>query len=276
MRICVAHETVYRYERPAKSVIQTLRLTPRSHDGQHVVRWRIDVDQDVRLSQSEDAFGNISHAFTAIGSIESLRVRVEGEVETHDNAGVLHGVIERFPVALYLRDTDLTQADAPIRDFAHRSAGTAGGGLAACHALMQAIHDRIEVSGDPKQPAVGLTQAFAAGSGVAQDASYDNFIPTAATTQVARRVDWDLSGTVREDVTQTGLADSMDAVARMPRVGGHRLLAPRSATGTTLLFIPSDDVCDRADASSHSWAEGRVFTIRVSPEPQHDLLGSGT
>ncbi|MBP0578807.1 transglutaminase family protein [Labrys sp. LIt4] len=172
MRICVAHETVYRYERPAKSVIQTLRLTPRSHDGQHVVRWRIDVDQDVRLSQSEDAFGNISHAFTAIGSIESLRVRVEGEVETHDNAGVLHGVVERFPVSLYLRDTGLTQADASIQDFASRSAAAAGGGLAACHALMQAIHDRVEVSRDPKQPAAGLIEALATGSGVAQDASH--------------------------------------------------------------------------------------------------------
>lgn len=202
MRICVAHETVYRYERPAKSVIQTLRLTPRSHDGQHVVRWRIDVDQDVRLSQSEDAFGNISHAFTAIGSIESLRVRVEGEVETHDNAGVLHGVVERFPVALYLRDTDLTQADASIQDFARRSAGAAEGGLAVCHALMQAIHERVEVNPDPKQPAAGLTQAFAAGSGVAQDVSH-LFIACARTLGLPARY---VSGLLWQPPTQQGNA----------------------------------------------------------------------
>ena len=72
MRIRIAHETVYRYETPAKSVIQTLRLTPRSHDGQHVIGWRIDVDQDVKLSEVEDAFGNITHVFSAVGSIESL------------------------------------------------------------------------------------------------------------------------------------------------------------------------------------------------------------
>ena len=43
MRIQISHETVYRYEEPARSVIQTLRLTPRNHEGQYVENWRIDV-----------------------------------------------------------------------------------------------------------------------------------------------------------------------------------------------------------------------------------------
>ena len=49
MRICVAHETVYRYDTPSSGVIQTLRLTPRNHTGQYVVDWRIDVSADCRL-----------------------------------------------------------------------------------------------------------------------------------------------------------------------------------------------------------------------------------
>ena len=43
MRIRIAHSTVYRYDPPASGAIQVLRLTPRNHDGQYVVRWRIDV-----------------------------------------------------------------------------------------------------------------------------------------------------------------------------------------------------------------------------------------
>ena len=43
MRLRIAHRTVYRYDPPAAGVIQMLRLTPRNHDGQYVVRWRIDV-----------------------------------------------------------------------------------------------------------------------------------------------------------------------------------------------------------------------------------------
>jgi transglutaminase-like putative cysteine protease len=169
MRIRVAHETTYRYERPAKSVIQTLRLTPRSHDGQHVARWRIDIDQDVRLTVTEDAFGNITHAFTATGNIETLHVRVEGEVETHDHAGVLHGVIERFPVSLYLRDTDLTTANEQIRRFAQQVAGDEESPLAASHALMEAIHDHVEVIADPKHPAIAIAETFSGRRGIGQD-----------------------------------------------------------------------------------------------------------
>ena len=35
MRIRITHETVYRYETPAKSAMQIVRLTPRNHDGQY-------------------------------------------------------------------------------------------------------------------------------------------------------------------------------------------------------------------------------------------------
>ena len=55
MRLRISHLTSYRYEAPAKSVIQMLRLTPRNHDGQYVVDWRIDVSADCRLDAQEDA-----------------------------------------------------------------------------------------------------------------------------------------------------------------------------------------------------------------------------
>ena len=80
MRIRVVHRTTYCYDTPATGVIQMLRLTPRNHDGQYVVNWRIDVSADCRLDQHEDAFGNICHAFTAEGPFSELTVSVEGVV----------------------------------------------------------------------------------------------------------------------------------------------------------------------------------------------------
>ena len=74
MRIRISHETVYRYEEPPRGVIQTLRLTPRNHDGQYVENWRIDVSENCQLDQHEDAFGNITHVFTAEGPLSELRV----------------------------------------------------------------------------------------------------------------------------------------------------------------------------------------------------------
>ena len=43
MRLRISHSTTYRYEPPATGVIQILRMTPGSHDGQYVAEWQIDV-----------------------------------------------------------------------------------------------------------------------------------------------------------------------------------------------------------------------------------------
>jgi transglutaminase-like putative cysteine protease len=172
MRIRVAHETIYRYDLPAKSVIQTLRLTPRSHHGQHVIQWRIDIDQDVKLTEIEDAFGNIGHVFSAVGSIESLSVAVEGEVETHDQAGVLRGVIERFPPSLYLRETPLSAPDAALRAFAQDAAPGSASTLSVCHGLMGAIHEAMAFDTDPTHAATTAAEAFALRRGVCQDLTH--------------------------------------------------------------------------------------------------------
>src|SRR5437773_12291613 len=118
MRIQISHLTNYRYDAPATGSIQMLRLTPRNHDGQYVARWRIDVSTDCRLDQHEDAFGNITHAFTADGPFSELSVAVEGEVETRDTQGIVRGTVERFPPSFYLRETVLTSPDAAITCFA--------------------------------------------------------------------------------------------------------------------------------------------------------------
>ena len=80
MRIRISHATSYVYDTPAANVTQVLRLTPRNHDGQYVTDWRLDLSEDCRLHQHEDAFGNITHSFTAEGPLDRLTVAVEGEV----------------------------------------------------------------------------------------------------------------------------------------------------------------------------------------------------
>src|SRR5260370_975510 len=64
MRLRIAHSTTYRYEPPATGVIQILRMTPGSHDGQYVAEWQIDVSTDSRLDVHPDAFGNVTHVLT--------------------------------------------------------------------------------------------------------------------------------------------------------------------------------------------------------------------
>ena len=167
MRICVSHQTTYRYDAPAGSVIQMLRLTPRNHEGQYVVRWRIDVSADCRLDQHEDAFGNITHAFTAEGPFGELTVAVEGEVETRDTQGVVRGAVERFPPSLYLRETPLTNPDANIAAFAAASRAAASGSvLSLLHHMLARLHREMTFDSATTQTTTPAAAAFALKHGV--------------------------------------------------------------------------------------------------------------
>jgi len=154
-------------------VIQMLRLTPRNHDGQYVARWRIDVSTDCRLDQHEDAFGNLTHAFSTEGPFSELVVTVEGEVETRDTQGIMRGTVERFPPSLYLRTTALTTPDAGIAAFAAASRdATEGNVLNLLHHMLERLHDDVAYDTDPTHAATTAAEAFALKRGVCQDLTH--------------------------------------------------------------------------------------------------------
>lgn len=170
MRLRIAHSIVRRYEPPAASAIQVLRLTPRNHEGQYVIDWRIDVSADAKLVGHEDAFGNITHVFTADGPLGELSVTVDGEVETQDTDGLIRGAVERFPPSLFLRETPLTRADAAIGDFAQQvTAANGRGALAGLHALLRGLHDQMSFGDVGAEAAPTAAEAFARRYGIAQD-----------------------------------------------------------------------------------------------------------
>jgi transglutaminase-like putative cysteine protease len=188
MRLRIAHSSVYRYDPPTAGVIQVLRLTPRNHEGQYVQRWHIDVVPDARLAAHEDAFGNITHVFTADGPLDELRVEVDGQVETQSADGVVRGTVERFPPSLFLRDTALTQADGAIRDFAQKIRDTSGGVvLAELHGLLDGLFEDFtcDVATSPT-PAKNATEAFARKRGAAKDFAHI-FIGAAHTLGIPAR-----------------------------------------------------------------------------------------
>jgi transglutaminase-like putative cysteine protease len=178
MRIHVAHRTDYRYDPPAAGVIQVLRATPRNHEGQYVLRWRIDLSVDAKLAAHEDAFGNLTHVFSADGPLHELSVEVDGEVETQSTNGILRGTVERFGPSLFLRDTALTQADAAIHEFADSARADSGGEvLAVLHALLDRLHDDMTHDSDESQavqfmPMANAAEAFARKHGSSRDLSH--------------------------------------------------------------------------------------------------------
>jgi transglutaminase-like putative cysteine protease len=173
MRLRVLHEIAYSFEEPATRAIENLRLTPRGHNGQFVVKWRIDVDRDCRLDNTTDPFGNLVSTFTVEGPIDRLTITAEGEVETQDTAGVLSGQVERFPPVVFLRETPLTATDKAIRAMAAEVALGAGGDrVALLHRLTGEIASRISLDETGSEPGTGAVEAFKAGHGSCYDIAH--------------------------------------------------------------------------------------------------------
>jgi len=167
MRIRIRHATSYTYDTPAYGVIQALRVSTSDHEGQLVLNWRVDVDVDGFLREGRDAFGNTLHIFYAEGAVNRLTVRVTGEVEVRETAGVVRGAPEPFPPGVFLRRTPLTDADAALADWA--ASLPTGDPLTRLHHLMEALGGRMTFHPGATQVDTSAAEAFAQGHGVCQD-----------------------------------------------------------------------------------------------------------
>jgi transglutaminase-like putative cysteine protease len=169
MRLKIEHRTHYEFSQPQRRVVQLLRVTPPSFDGQAVVDWHVEVDCDARLKRSRDGFGNDVTMLYLDGPIDRITLTVGGEVLTEDKAGMVQGAAEPLPAQLFLRPTPQTAADTAIASFAHDIAEGAADPLSRLHALCGALNRRIRFDAGDGNPYRGAAAAFAEGHGVCQD-----------------------------------------------------------------------------------------------------------
>ncbi|HMN86048.1 MAG TPA: transglutaminase family protein [Bauldia sp.] len=220
MRLRIRHETTYRYETPAARAIEILRLTPRGHDSQFVVGWRIEIDRDCRLVASHDPFGNAMHSFTVEGPLDGLVIVAEGEVETQDTNGIISGQVERMPPEVFLRETPLTAADAAIQALAGEATMRGEGDPPrTLHEIMGVIGVRMAC--EDGAPATGATavEALAAGRGICRDFAHV-FIAAARHRGIpARYVSGYLFRPDGADGPKPGGAAHAWAEALVPRLG---------------------------------------------------------
>jgi transglutaminase-like putative cysteine protease len=173
MRLLIRHETRYRYDAPVARTLQTLRLTPRPHDGQEVLRWQLLPPPGASLAPGEDGYGNAVGMLALERPHDTLTLLVEGEVLTRDTSGIVTGADERFPAAFYLRPSPLAAIDPALADLAEATAaGTGRDSLGLAHGLMLAVRDRIAFRPGLTHAATTAAEALAAGIGVCQDHSH--------------------------------------------------------------------------------------------------------
>jgi transglutaminase-like putative cysteine protease len=161
MRIRVSHQIVHRFDPPARTVNQILRLTPLSFDSQYVLRWRLDIDADGARRETEDAHGNAVTSYSRYGPIERVTISAVGEVETSDAAGIVRGAAERLPPEMYLRESPLAQLNGALRAFAAEATSGADSPLDSMHRLMAALHEALPLHPEEKDAAGSAIEAFA-------------------------------------------------------------------------------------------------------------------
>lgn len=171
MKLVIHHSTVYRYEAPVNYTIQYLRLTPRPAACQNILRWRLETPGQAR--EMIDAYGNIMHVLVVDEPHQEIAIRVIGEAETMDTAGVVSGDGDPLPVGAYRGVTPLTQPDAALRAFAEplrpRFEKDRLDGL---HELSRRIAKAVKYRKGQTHAESTAAEALAQGSGVCQDQTH--------------------------------------------------------------------------------------------------------
>ena len=162
MQLSIQHTTQYSYSDPLNYSIQQLRLTPHDGFGQRVKNWTISVNG--QLSQHFDTYGNVVHTMVLDGNHSEITLVAKGEVET---GFPLEAGQERLPLAIFLRNTELTAVDAQISGFASPLGPLKT--IADLERLSAAIIERVPYVKGATGVYTTAPQAFDASTGVCQD-----------------------------------------------------------------------------------------------------------
>ena len=171
MRLSVDHRTVYRFSTAQNRLVQMLRMTPENHHDQTVATWRIHIDCDAKMRPGRDGFGNAITMLYVEGPVNAIEIEVSGAVLTSHSQGVLNGVAEVLPPAVFLRETALTPRDPAIRDWAASVAGEAERAT-GLRLINEALQRRF--AHDLGRPTGGLdaATAFTRDSGTSRDLAH--------------------------------------------------------------------------------------------------------
>ena len=170
MLLTVRHTTRYTYEPEATGIALRLKLFPATSASQKPADWAVTVnDQAVEPLLKDGAADQVAlwHAPAAAGEVAIVAA---GTVETTDTTGVIRGVREAMPPAVYLRETALTEPSPAIRHLA----GQIGEDdvLPRLHALSEAVGDAVAYAPGTTDAATTAAEAIVLGEGVCQDQSH--------------------------------------------------------------------------------------------------------
>lgn len=166
MLLHIRHETLYRYDRPVKHSVQSLRLTPRTEAGQRVLAWTLAAPG--HHSQQVDAHGNVMHLLTIDEPHEEIHITVSGTVETEEVPESAPSNRGRLSPLVYLPDTSLTRTDDELAEFA-ATHGVSEPGRDDAMSLALAVRGAMDYVSGATEVSDTAAHAFSLKRGVCQD-----------------------------------------------------------------------------------------------------------
>lgn len=165
MRLKIYHRTEYHYEKSVHHSIQELRLIPRTEAGQLIHSWKIYAP--ARLTESVDAFGNLSHIFVMETNYADMILEAEGEVET---SAAYEYFDEPNSLSPYysLQQTDLTDPSEKMVTFFKSNLPTEPS-IPQLLELAEAVKDKIVYITGSTHFETKAAESFELGAGVCQD-----------------------------------------------------------------------------------------------------------
>ena len=166
MHLSIRHETRYRYSGPVVLALQRLRLGPPRGADIHVRSWNVVLEGAAEEAAFDDGHGNPNRLVSALPGSREVLVRVEGEVQTLRDDGVV-GPHAGPPLWLYGRQTPLTTVGEGVRSLA--DGFDPSDLLAALHALTRRTRERIDYRIGATDAATSAEDSIRLGAGVCQD-----------------------------------------------------------------------------------------------------------
>ncbi|WP_026782802.1 transglutaminase family protein [Pleomorphomonas koreensis] len=274
MRLRIRHDIVARYDEPVSLASRSLRLCPRTFDGQYVRAWHLDVTGDCRQARSADAFGNVVHDCAIEGPAGEIAIVAEGEVDVDDTAGVLQGApLDRLPPDIFRRETPVTASTPTVLAFAGKARALSDGTpLDLCHRLMRLIHREVEaLPADPDElcgvRAVAAADVLAAARGTPADLAHLHIAAARGLGLPARFV----SGYLwQEEATATGALAAW-AEALIPGLGWVGFDAVRD-TSPTDAYVRVASALDQSGAAWVRAADRGAAAVSVTVTAAADRL----
>lgn len=168
MLLAIQHETRYQPDPGSGPRIQRLRLTPRQEASQVIANWTLDVPGPTQTRR--DAHGNMTHWLTLGESAEEIVLRVNGLVETEDEAVV--GAENDLPLAVYLAATQQTQGSAELTEFARDCLSCEPDPVYGLFDLMTAVRRQVPNLSCISYAGGSAAEAFAFGAGSMEDLAH--------------------------------------------------------------------------------------------------------